>query len=753
MKLLQKTFLLLSIIVLVFSVSYPAKAIPLNTAPLLDASKSPTLSSVNEDAPNPVGAVGTLVSSLVDSALQAGGLDNVSDSDGGALLGLAITGIDSGLTCSYSLDNGSTWTAFGLVSSGSARLLAADSDNRIYCKAGANINGSFPTALTFRAWDQTSGSDGGTADTTTNGSPTAFSTVTDTVFLLVNSVNDAPSGTNLSAAEVYQKNTSFNLIPIVVSDVDNSTVTVTLTLSNPPAGSLSTDTVGAVTSTYDAETGIWIASGAIADVNSLLGNLTFAPATDFTNNFTIATEVSDGTDSTSGSKSVTYETVPDAPTALTTTALLQSYVHLSWTAPDDGGSVITGYKIERESPVGSGWSTLVDNTESDATTYNDQAVLPDVEYNYRVRAINDVGSGNFGDPASVITPSVTPGTVCVADAHWNFDEGDGTTAIESVNGHNGTLVNGPTYSTDVPPVHFTDPYSLLFNEESDQKVTFLRSATTTYSVSFWIKPLGQSDTYGSLFSQNADVGLYYLGNDIEVSLRNKISNYYGNSGDHPNNTALSLNTWHHIALVNDDGNATIYLDGTPDGTMTGSPAIAFNTLGSDPSHEAFNGYIDDVRIYDSVLTANEVHSLAEGNENCDGSSATPTPAPRHRSGGGSSVGARVTNLIAMNKKKEAQDLVEKYQNNSQNVTNITPPSFVRDLMLGLSGDDVKRLQIFLNGHGYPLATTGPGSPQNETNFFGALTRAALAKFQKANGIIPAAGYFGPKTKAFVASMK
>jgi peptidoglycan hydrolase-like protein with peptidoglycan-binding domain len=49
-----------------------------------------------------------------------------------------------------------------------------------------------------------------------------------------------------------------------------------------------------------------------------------------------------------------------------------------------------------------------------------------------------------------------------------------------------------------------------------------------------------------------------------------------------------------------------------------------------------------------------------------------------------------------------------------------------------------------------LAESGPGSPGNETNYFGSLTQKALAKYQADNGIIPSAGYFGPKTRAFLA---
>src|SRR5439155_1116767 len=180
------------------------------------------------------------------------------------------------------------------VTGTSARLLAADGDNRLYFKPSPDFNGTIASALTFRAWDRSSGTDGGLADTSSNGGTTAYSTATDTASLTINAVNDPPEATNLSAAETYTEDTPLNLINIVVSDVDNATLTVTLTLSNPSAGSLSTATAGAVTSTYVAGTGVWTASGAIADVNTLLAGVTFNPALNFNANFTIATSVSDG---------------------------------------------------------------------------------------------------------------------------------------------------------------------------------------------------------------------------------------------------------------------------------------------------------------------------------------------------------------------------------------------------------------------------------------------------------------------------
>lgn len=77
-------------------------------------------------------------------------------------------------------------------------------------------------------------------------------------------------------------------------------------------------------------------------------------------------------------------------------------------------------------------------------------------------------------------------------------------------------------------------------------------------------------------------------------------------------------------------------------------------------------------------------------------------------------------------------------------------SFTQDLQLGVgNSSQVRTLQVYLNTHGYAVASSGPGSPGNETMKFGGATKAALIKFQKAVGITPASGFFGPKTRAYL----
>jgi len=57
--------------------------------------------------------------------------------------------------------------------------------------------------------------------------------------------------------------------------------------------------------------------------------------------------------------------------------------------------------------------------------------------------------------------------------------------------------------------------------------------------------------------------------------------------------------------------------------------------------------------------------------------------------------------------------------------------FIKDLKYGQSSIDVKHLQIFLNSASdTQLAESGPGSPNQETDYFGSLTKAAVIKFQE-----------------------
>ncbi|WP_234986073.1 Ig-like domain-containing protein [Pseudogulbenkiania subflava] len=202
-----------------------------NDAPVLDASKSPVLSSVGSSTGAPTGAVGTLVSALVDFASPSGQVDNVTDADSGALLGIALTGTSGGGTWYYSTNGGTSWLTVGTVSNAQALLLAADANTRVYYQS--TTAGTVTNAITFRAWDQTSGTAGSKVDTATNGNAAAFSTATDTANITVtaadtiaptvtvtstalgNTVN--PTSTSMVTFQFSEAVTGFD--PSVISDV------------------------------------------------------------------------------------------------------------------------------------------------------------------------------------------------------------------------------------------------------------------------------------------------------------------------------------------------------------------------------------------------------------------------------------------------------------------------------------------------------------------------------------------------------
>ena len=91
---------------------------------------------------------------------------------------------------------------------------------------------------------------------------------------------------------------------------------------------------------------------------------------------------------------------PGAPTGLTAVGNGQTRIDLSWSAPpSDGGSAITGYRIE-VSENGSTWIDLVANTRNPATSYSHTGLTAGSTRHYRVSAINSAGTGPVSNIAT-----------------------------------------------------------------------------------------------------------------------------------------------------------------------------------------------------------------------------------------------------------------------------------------------------------------------------------------------------------------
>jgi ELWxxDGT repeat protein len=155
--------------------NFKFNVIPVNDAPVLDNSGSPVLTTIKQNQPLNTNT-GTLVADIIG--------DSISDVDitPAPVEGVAITAADNANgSWEFSVDNGASWTAVGPVSVSSSRLVATNAKLRFVPKP--DFAGD--ATITFRAWDQTSGINGGTADTSVNGGITAFSTAVEIATITV----------------------------------------------------------------------------------------------------------------------------------------------------------------------------------------------------------------------------------------------------------------------------------------------------------------------------------------------------------------------------------------------------------------------------------------------------------------------------------------------------------------------------------------------------------------------------------------
>ena len=239
-----------------------------NDAPVLDNSGEMRFSPINEDDTTQNGdSVATLLAS-------AGGV-RITDVDTGALQGIAVIEVgNSNGQWQYSIDAGSSWTAFGAVSDSAAVLL--NTNGRIRFLPNPNFSGQ--ASLTFRAWDQTSGSSGQNGvDVSINGGTAAFSSATETAAISVLPVNDPPlidlngrlPGQALTLSFIADQQTvAITAADAVVTDVDSNELTIlTVTLLNRPNGSAEAllpplARAGMTITPYDPTTGKLVLSGA-----------------------------------------------------------------------------------------------------------------------------------------------------------------------------------------------------------------------------------------------------------------------------------------------------------------------------------------------------------------------------------------------------------------------------------------------------------------------------------------------------------
>lgn len=199
--------------------------------------------------------------------------------------------------------------------------------------------------------------------------------------------------------------------------------------------------------------------------------------------------------------------------------------------------------------------------------------------------------------------------------YWRFDEGSGTSALDSSGNNNtGTLTNGPTWQS---ASNCKVGSCLSFDGANDyvDVGNVLNMSTSSFSLSVWFKSTALLTQ--SLIFKEINSG---LPNRVGYSLYTRASNPYisfviGDGTNLINPTCPNVfndGNYHQLVVTKDSSNASIYMDGlscnSAGSSLIGNISNSTNLkFGGGIGY--LNGFLDDVRIYNKNLSAAEILSL------------------------------------------------------------------------------------------------------------------------------------------------
>ena len=199
---------------------------------------------------------------------------------------------------------------------------------------------------------------------------------------------------------------------------------------------------------------------------------------------------------------------------------------------------------------------------------------------------------------------ITDGLVlCLDAANRQSYPGSGTVWTDLAGSNNGTLTNGPTFSSE-------NGGSIVFDGVNDIANTTYVSANT-YTFSAWFKTNVVSDGYRNIISiPTPNYSLVLLDNDSPNLGFWTNDNLNGESLSTP---TISTNTWYNVAFVREGNNTTggykAYLNGVLYGnanTGTWSSTANLSVGGRTDTAQFLNGNISQVYIYNRTLSPTEI---------------------------------------------------------------------------------------------------------------------------------------------------
>lgn len=248
----------------------------------------------------------------------------------------------------------------------------------------------------------------------------------------------------------------------------------------------------------------------------------------------------------------------------------------------------------------------------------------------QIRYIHD-GSAELTDQFTYVVRNqnglTDTGTVSISAAdfsqgligYWHLDEGSGTSAFDSSGENRHGALGGTPVWQETGALN-----GALSLEQSGDVVDVgelkevLGKASAT--LCFWVKTTMDTSLVDTFRDAPAVVGYNHpnwWGTDIKWGVFDSDGRIgiRGKDDELPAFSTTSVNDgqWHYIVLTRDvvSGETKVYVDGTLEGVGSGSTELvntSFTSFGQSVGSQPYQGMLDEICIYDRVLTAAEAHA-------------------------------------------------------------------------------------------------------------------------------------------------
>ncbi len=231
---------------------------------------------------------------------------------------------------------------------------------------------------------------------------------------------------------------------------------------------------------------------------------------------------------------------------------------------------------------------------------------------YCLQASNTSGTYYITDSNNIPATGTCPLSIPPAIVAYNFDAGTGTTITDnSGNGNTLTFGSPSSWSTSG---HTND----AFNGGGSGGVgAYITSGTTNPSPAItimgWVNPTASDNTDVRLLfgffdsSQNTYFAIYQNRNDWGTNGVLQVNARVNGTLQELDYPALAVGTWVHLAATYDGSNLILYVNGSQVATKAISGTLSTaNSIDIGAGAEAL---IDDVRVYNSALSASQISSL------------------------------------------------------------------------------------------------------------------------------------------------